>query len=321
MKRVDGHRNTGVTLGCYASSPFVVTPYLFRGPPWGRRDARGWSVGREAGWTPARGRGDDSCGDIALLPLAGRGLGEGPVILAAPPVAESPSPRPSPLKGRGRRGARAKTKRGPAFPPAPRCRQPLACPSGRRARRGGGKHGPLPARDVEPCVPTVAMRPLAGHRDGDGSEEPRSRLDVLAIPSSLAAIRHRDPVIDRHDPEGRFVRSPRVGPFCPKAFSSVAAVVAAFRPCPKAPPLRCNPLHPVRRRALRPWRSVRPAARKHRPLPFRLSPPTQGREVPLDACPFRWRQDDANIAPAVSRGGVPVPIHAVSRRHLHRTRS
>lgn len=31
------------------------------------------------------------------------------------------------------------TKRGPAFPPAPRCRRPLACPSGRRARRGGGR--------------------------------------------------------------------------------------------------------------------------------------------------------------------------------------
>jgi hypothetical protein len=109
--------------------------------------------------------------------------------------------------------ASPRTKRGPAFPPAPRCRRPLACPSGRRARRGGGKHGPRPARDVEPCVPTVAMRPLAGHRDGDGSEEPRSRLDVLAIPSCLAALRHRGPVIDRYDPEGRFVRSPRVGPF------------------------------------------------------------------------------------------------------------
>lgn len=32
-----------------------------------------------------------------------------------------------------------KTKREPAFPPAPRCRHPLACPSGRRARRSGGR--------------------------------------------------------------------------------------------------------------------------------------------------------------------------------------
>jgi hypothetical protein len=83
-------------------------------------------------------------GDVALSLLAGRGAGRrgfGPVPWVK---THCTSPRPSPLKGRGRRRrTRAchhpKTKRGPAFPPAPRCRRPLACPSGRRARRGGGR--------------------------------------------------------------------------------------------------------------------------------------------------------------------------------------
>ncbi len=135
---------------------------------------------------------------------------------------------------------------------------------------------------------------------------PALRRSGIAVRSSIDTI-----------PKGSFrsITSRRFR--CPKASGSVAAVAASFRPCPKAPPVRCNPLHPVRRRALRPWRSVRPAAQRHRPLPFRLSPPTQGREAPLDACPFRARLVDANIAPAVSRGGVPVLNHAVSRRHLH----
>lgn len=170
---------------------------------------------------------------------------------------------------------------------------------------------------AEPCAPAVAMRPLAGHRDGGGSEEPHSRLDVLATPSRLAAFRHRGPVIDRHDPR-RVVSFDHLASVpLPEGAGSVAAMAASSWPCPRAPPLRCNPLHPVRRRALRPWPPVRPAARRHRPLPVRLSSPAQGQGMPLDACPFRSRPVDANIAHAVSRGGVPVPIHAVSRRHLH----
>ncbi|MDR6853645.1 hypothetical protein J2Y54_003165 [Sphingomonas sp. BE123] len=129
---------------------------------------------------------------------------------------------------------------------------------------------------AERCVPTVAMRPLAGHRDGGGSEEPRSRLDVLAIPSCLAAFRHRGPVIDRHDPR-RVVSFDHLASVpLPKGFGPVAAVAAASRPPPKALPLHHNPLHPVRRRALRPGRSARSAARRHRPLPVRLSSPALG---------------------------------------------
>ncbi len=84
------------------------------------------------------------------LSACGARVGRGAVLSSHSRQGESPSPRPSPLKGRGRRAVpRApKTKREPTFPPAPRCRQPLACPSGRRARRGGGKHGPATGKGM-----------------------------------------------------------------------------------------------------------------------------------------------------------------------------
>jgi hypothetical protein len=142
---------------------------------------------------------------------------------------------------------------------------------------------------------SMSLRPL-----------PALRRFGIAVRSSIDTI-----------PEGSFHSITSRRSLCPKAPGSVAAVAASSRPCPKAPPLRCNPLHPVRRRALRPWLSARFVARRLQPLPVRLSPPARSPGVPLDACPFRSRLVDANIAPAVSRGGVPVPIHAVSRRHLH----
>lgn len=158
--------------------------------------------------------------------------------------------------------------------------------AGRSPGRGRIRRAAFPPRcPCDPFLPCGALASRSGHRST------RSRRSFRSITSLRSC--------------------------CPRASSSVAAVAASSWPCPKAPPLRCNPLHPVRRRALRPWLPARFVARRLQPLPVRLSPPARSPGVPLDACPFRSRLVDANIAPAVSRGGVPVPIHAVSRRHLH----
>lgn len=60
-------------------------------------------------------------------------------------------------------------------------------------------------------------------------------------------------------------------------------------------------------------------SRRPRALVPSLPPviPARGLGMPSDACPFRSRKADASIAFTVSRGGVPVPFHAVSRRHHH----
>ena len=143
---------------------------------------------------------------------------------------------------------------------------------------------------------------------------PRCPCDPFApcgVPASRSG--HRS----TRSSKGRFIRSPRVGS------------VARRLPAPSRLWLHRSGLARRRRRSaatrstrsedglcVRGFRSV-PAVRRHRSLPGRLSSPAQMPRMPLDACPFRSRKHDANIAPAVSRGGVPVPIHAVSRRHLH----
>ena len=210
-----------------------------------------------------------------------------------------------------------KTKRGPAFPPAPRCRRPLACPSGRRARRGGGRRCSTnrqgmwnPAFQRSRCVrwPVTGTGPA-----------PKSRVPASMSLRSLPALR-RSGIAVRSSidtiPEGasRSITSRRS--FCPKAQvpsrlwlhlpDGPKGTVAPLQPAPPGPktgfasmasgPARCPKASAP---ALLP---VIPGARPG---------------MPLDACPFRSRKADANIVPAVSRGGVPVPIHAVSRRHLH----
>lgn len=234
------------------------------------------------------------------------------------------APLPAPLPATGERGKKITDVRGEPKPKGGRrFRQPPVSPSTRWPIRETGapwwRQAVFRFRQgtAEPCVPAVAVRPLAGHRDGGGSEEPRSRLDVLAIPSRLAAFRHRGPVIDRHDPRRVVPLDHLASAPSPEGFRFRRGCGCIFPTVPKALPLRCNPLHPVRRRVLRPWLQARPVALRLRPLPVRLSPPARVQRMPLDACPFRSRKADANIAFTVFRGGVPVPIHAVSRRHLH----
>lgn len=118
-------------------------------------------------------------------------------------------------------------------------------------------------------------------------------------------------------PKGRFIRSPRIGS------------VARRLPAPLRLWLHCSGLARKLRRpaATRVTRSEDgfcvhgfqsgPLPESIGPCPSACHPPARSRGVPLDACPFRSRLVDANIAPAVSRGGVPVLIHVVSRRHLH----
>jgi hypothetical protein len=132
------------------------------------------------------------------------------------------SPNPPPQAERGRRKA-APARHHPnqkgagvsASPPV----SPSACWPIRETGALRGRQTVFRFRQgsAEPCVPAVAERPLGGHRDGGGSEEPRSRLDVLAIPSCLAAFRHRGPVIDRHDPEGSPHSITARRSLCPKA--------------------------------------------------------------------------------------------------------
>ncbi len=222
------------------------------------------------------GRGDDDVGGISSLCLRGEGV----VLSSHSLMGACPSPRPSPRErreGEEERCHHPKTKRGPAFPPAPRCRRPLACPSGRRARRGGGRQCSTNRQGTW----NPAFQRSLGVRwpvTGTGAV-PKSRVPASMSLRSLCALR-RSGIAVRSSidtiPEGSFHSITSRRSCRPKAFSSVAAVATSSRPCPKAPPLRCNPLHPVRRRALRPWLSVRPVARRHRPLPFRLSPPARG---------------------------------------------
>lgn len=253
-------------------------------------------AGRAGGWIRHGGRGDDDTGECSALSACGkRGSRWGSVKAL---------PAPKPKEGRRFRQPPGVAVRSLAHPGDGRA---TVAASMVHYRQGTWN----PAFQRSRCV----RWPVTGT-----GAVPKSRVPASMSLRSLRALR-RSGIAVRSSidtiPERSFhpITSRRFR--CPKASGSVAAVAASSWPCPKAPPLRCNPLHPVRRRALRPWPPVRPAARRHRPLPFRLSPPTQGREVPLDACPFRSRLADANIAPAVSRGGVPVPIHAVSRRHLH----
>lgn len=126
---------------------------------------------------------------------------------------------PSPGKWRaGESGSRPgqpapKTKRGPAFPPAPRCRHPLACPSGRRARCGGGRHGSTYRQGTwNPAV--QRSRSVRWSVTGTGAV-PKSRSPASMSLRSHPALRHSGIAVRSSIgtiPEGRFARSPRVGP-------------------------------------------------------------------------------------------------------------
>jgi hypothetical protein len=114
-----------------------------------------------------------------------------------------------------------------------------------------------------------------------------SRRSGIAIRSST-----------RHDPEGTYRSMASRRCSCPKASCTIAAMAALSWPCPKAPPLRCNPLHPVRRRALRPWPLIRPRCPK---TPVASRPPVT---------------PDAGPKDAIGRLSVPFP----QRRCEHRRR-
>lgn len=169
---------TGVAPSLQWSSLIFVTPALCRGPPEGKRVAGGSNAGCDAKWTPEQ-VGGDSWGERIALSRQVRSRRKRVTT--------------GPTGPRNQKGASVS-----ASPPvSPSARLPIR-ETGALRRRQAWFH--LPARDMEPCSPAIAKRPLVGHRDGGGSEEPQSRLDVLAIPSCLAAFRHRGPVIDRHDP-------------------------------------------------------------------------------------------------------------------------
>lgn len=158
-------------------------------------------------------------GDVALpLPLSLCLQEEGAVISGHALVGACPSPRPSPRKRREGEDHRcaggAKTKRGPAFPPAPRCRHPRAGPSGRRARHGGGRQCSAsgkglrnPAFQRSRCV----RWPVTGTGAVPKSRVPASMSLRYLAPCGIPASRsgHRS----TRSPKGCSARSPRVGSF------------------------------------------------------------------------------------------------------------
>ncbi len=165
------------------------------------RAARGWSVGPETGCTLARGRSDDGVGDLALSACGG-GLGERAVILTAPPVAVSPSPRKR-TEGEERRHPHMpslQNQKGAGVSASPPV-SPSACWPIRETGALRGRQTVFRFRQgsAGPCVPTVAMRPLAGHRDGTApkSRDPASmslrsrpalRRSGIAVRSSIDTI-------------------------------------------------------------------------------------------------------------------------------------
>ncbi len=156
-------------------------------------------------------------------------------------------PLPGPLPGgeREKKGHHPKTKRGPAFPPAPRCRHPLACPSGRRARRGGGRQWSASGKGLrDPAF--QRSQSVRWPVTGTGAV-PKSRVPASMSLQSLPALR-RSGIAVRSSidtiPEGSFhsITSRRF--LCPKASSSVAAVAASSWPCPKGATVPLQPAPP-----------------------------------------------------------------------------
>lgn len=178
---------------------------------------------------------------------------------------------------------------------------------------------PRPARECGTLRSNGRDAP-AGRSPGRGrfrraAIPPRCPCDPV-LPCGVPASRsgHRS----TRSPKGRLIRSPRVGSFAQRLWSrrgcgcSVAATPegAAASSQPAPPGAKTG----FASRAFGPECCPKASAPARSPVI-----PHTGRAMPLDACPFRSRMGDANIVPAVSRGGVPVPIDAASRRHLHRS--
>ncbi len=143
---------------------------------------------------------------------------------------------------------------------------------------------------------------------------PRCPCDPI-LPCGAPASRsgHRDNM----NPKDRFARWPRVGPVAQRLhFRRGCGCIFPALPEGAAAPLQPAPPGPktgFASVASDPFTLPEGIG----PFPVRLSSPARGPGMPSDACPFRSRKVDANIAFTVSRGGVPVPFHAVSRRHHH----
>lgn len=140
---------------------------------------------------------------------------------------------------------RPKTKRGPAFPPALRCRRPLACPSGRRARRGAA--GTVHYRQGTWSHAFQRSRCVRWPVTGTGRFQraaipPRCPCDPFppcGVPASRSG--HRS----IRSPKGRFIRSPRVGSFARRLwFRRGCGCILADLPEGAAAPLQPAPPGP-----------------------------------------------------------------------------
>ena len=254
------------------------------------------------------------------LSACGERVGRG-----APPTSEwlewtAPSARPSPRKRREGEEEwchHPKPKEGRRFrqPPGVAVRS-LAHPGDGRAAVAAGS---VPLTGKGRGTPrSNGRKASAGRSPGRGrirraAFPPRCPCDPFA-PCGAPASRsgHRS----TRSPKGRFIRSPRVGPSALRLdFRRGCGCIFPALPEGAAAPLQPAPPGPKTGFASM---AFSPARCPKTPAPA-LPPVTPGTRpgMPLDACPFRSRKADANIAFTVSRGGVPVPFDAVSRRHLH----